>query len=259
MNRKSILSKIKDDDEKIIVAKAIDKRNVAIKRFTPEFSEFIDPYKATLIKELLFSNECEILVYGGHKNAERVKVGFFPEFCEVKIEDFPISIVEIKYNAKYSRALSHRDFLGSILCMGINRDKIGDIIIEDGYAIVYAEDEIARYIEANLEKVGNTSVRVKILDYYKPKEKDVVEKKITLASMRLDVVISGAFNISRGKVAELIKGEKAFINWKNITSSSHKIEENDLITLRGVGRVKINEILGNTKKDRILVSISIFK
>ena len=72
-------------------------------------------------------------------------------------------------------------------------------------------------------------------------------------------MLSGALNISRSKVSDLIKGEKAFVNWKKIISVSHIIKENDVVTLRGVGRVRINEIMGTTKKDRILINVSVFK
>ncbi len=259
MNRKDILKNISDSDERLIVAKAMDKLQIALKTFTPEFTIFMDPYKAYSIKDMLLNNECKIIAYGGYEGCERLKLGFFPEFTECNFLQFPIVPIEISYNSVFGRTLTHRDFLGSILGLGITREKTGDIVIEENRAVAFVDSDIADYVVVNLDRVGRTKVRVKILDNYTPKLKEAVEKRLTVASLRIDALLSGALNLSRGKVADLIKGEKAYINWKKVTSVSHSVCENDVITLRGVGRVKINEVMGTTKKDRILISVSVFK
>lgn len=259
MIRHEVLRSIKDENEKLAAAKAIDKLEIARKTFSPQFTVFMDPYKAYFINDILLNNDCFIMVYGGYADSERVKLGFFPEFTKPEESVFPISRVEVRYNANYSRTLSHRDFLGSILGLGITREKIGDIIIEEDRAVVFADSDIADYIAVNLEKVANTKVKAKIINSYAPKVKEALEKRITVASLRLDAVLSGALNISRGRVSELIKGDKAFVNWKKENSISCIVKEDDIITLRGMGRVKINEIMGNTKKDRVLINVSVYK
>lgn len=259
MNRKDILKSISDADERLAAAKAIDKLELAKKTYTPEFTGFMDPYKAYAIKDMLLNNDCQIMIYGGFEESERVKIGFFPDFTKPDADEFPIKPVEISYNLQYSRALSHRDFLGSILGLGITREKTGDIIIENSRAVAFVDSDIADYVVVNLERAGHTKVRVKLLENFKPGQKEVQDKRLTVASLRIDALLSGALNISRNKTSELIKGEKAFVNWKKITSVSHIIKENDVITLRGVGRVIINEIIGTTKKDRILINVSVFK
>ncbi len=259
MNRRDLLNSISDSDERLALAKAIDRLELAKKTYTPEFSIFMDPYKAYSIRDMLLNNECDILIYGGYGDSERVKIGFFPEFSNAGINDFPIKAVEISYNLQFSRTLSHRDFLGSILGLGITREKTGDIIIDDGKAVAFVDSDIADYIVINLERVGHTKVRVKVLENFNPKPKEVQEKRLTVPGLRIDAVLSGALNISRGKASDLIKSEKAFVNWKKITTISHSVKENDVVTLRGVGRVKINEVMGITKKDRILINVSVFK
>lgn len=219
----------------------------------------MDPYKAYSIRDMLLYNGCEIMAYGGYDECERVKLGFFPEFTVADSSLFPVTPVEISYNSDFSRTLTHRDFLGSILGLGITREKTGDIIIEESRAIAFVDSDIADYIAVNLERVAHTKVRVKILNHFTPVKKEALEKRLTVASLRLDALLSGALNISRGKAADLIKGEKAFINWKKVISVSHSVNEKDVVTLRGVGRVKINEIMGTTKKDRILINVSVFK
>ncbi|MGN1318139.1 MAG: RNA-binding protein [Lachnospirales bacterium] len=257
---KNILKFATDNDEKILLAKIIDRANTAIKCYKAEFSPFMDPFKAHKFKSLLSSqSEVKILLYGGYDLAERLKLGFFSEYDILDNSCFPISAVEIGYNKNFNGNLSHRDFLGSVLGLGITREKVGDIILEDGRAVCFCDSDIADYILINLERVKHTKVKCKILDDYKPKVKEMTEKRFTLASLRLDSLISHSFNISRGKASELIKGEKAFLNWKEETSVSKAVVEGDVITLRGYGRIKIIEIIGTTKKDRILINIGIYK
>lgn len=110
------------------------------------------------------------------------------------------------------------------------------------------DEDIADYIVSNLERVSHTKVNAKIIDHFESAPSEVNAKKIIVASLRIDAVLSGALNISRGKVSDLIKGEKAFVNWKQITSVSENIKDGDMITLRGFGRVKVIETLGKTKK-----------
>ena len=95
MNRRDLLNSISDSDERLAVAKAIDRLEIAKKTYIPEFTIFMDPYKAYSIKDMLLNNECEIIIYGGYEDSERVKLGFFPEFTETDNEEFPIKAVEI--------------------------------------------------------------------------------------------------------------------------------------------------------------------
>ncbi len=260
ITRQELIRSAADDEERLLISKAVDRANTAIKTFTPEFTAFMDPYKAHSISDL-FKYEKEVcsVVYGGYEYSERVKIGFFPEYTEPNNSLFPISAVNIYYNSSFSRTLTHRDFLGSVLGLGLTRDKIGDIITEEGKAILFADSDIAEYIAAGLERVGHTKVKAEIAKELVIKPKETAQRRLTVPSLRLDAVLSSAFNISRGKTAELIKGEKAFINWKKDTSVSKAVTEGDVITLRGYGRVKLTEVIGTTKKDRILLKLIIYK
>lgn len=260
-NKQELLKNVKDSSEKILYAKALDKALYTLKCFEPSFSDFFDPYKVSNLISLMGNMGLNTMVYGGYENSERCMIGFFPEYMEPEYEKFPIAIVEIRYNGQYSRVLSHRDFLGSILGLGLNRDKVGDILLEDERALVFLDESIADYVCVNLERVGRTKVNVKISDssILKDNTENVTEKKITVASLRLDGVLSGVFNLSRGKIADLIKGEKAFVNWNMTVNGAKTLSEGDVITLRGIGRVKITEICGKTKKDRFLIDVSVYK
>lgn len=260
MDKSELLKHISDPQEKILYAKALDKAFLADKANTPAFSDFFDPYKANHIKSIA---ECKlrlnIKLFGGYEESERCMLGFFPEYLDAENSDFPIDILKISYNKKYCSALSHRDILGSVLGLGITREKVGDILLDDktASAVIFVHNSISGFVVSNLERIGRTSVKIDYaLDFHY--EQRLTEKKLTLASLRLDALLSSAFNISRGKTSELIKGEKAFINWNVVTSTSHSVSENDIITLRGHGRIKLLEICGKTKKDRVLINIAIY-
>ena len=258
ISESELLKKFESKEDRYIAAEALEKAENVMFTGMPQFTDFMDPYKAHSLKDALWGYG-RIVMYGGYAESERLKIGFFSEFDNADEKAFNIVPVEISYKRKFSRELSHRDFLGSVLGLGIAREKTGDIIVEYDRAVIYTDSDIADYIEMNLERVGHTKVNVKILEDYVPPVKETKEKMITLSSLRLDSLLSGAFNISRGRVSELIKGEKAFINWKKTVSPSKNVAEGDLVTLRGTGRVKVCEAVGNTRKGRILVRVVVYK
>lgn len=262
-NKDEFLKNIADNEERLVYARSLDKAMLAAKKHIPAFSAFLDPFKLSRFYKMIATggglNDLQVIAYGGFEESERKMLGFFPDFYIWQAADFPITAVEISFN-KFSTGLTHRDFLGSVLGLGITRDKVGDIIVESDSerAIVFADESIADYISANLERVGHTKVKVKILEEYIPKATTHEEKKLTVASMRLDAVLGACFNMSRTRVAELIKGEKAYVNWLGESSTAKQLKEGDIVTLRGSGRIRIMEINGKTKKDRFLITVEKF-
>lgn len=259
INKQEILKCIKDKDDKILYSKVLKQLIFCEKNYEKTFTEFLPTLKVSEILSYInkYHIDQNIKVFGGYEGAERVIIGFCPEYLEIEEKDFFIDILEITYNFKYSRELTHRDFLGSIIGLGIDRSKIGDIIIEGNKAICFVEKSMSSYLEANLQKVGNTKVKIKVcnlVDYNIPQPK-YEEKCIIVASTRLDAVLGHSFNLARGKISDIIKGEKVFLNWTLETSVSKNIKENDIITVRGFGRIKILNIVGKTKKDRIILNI----
>lgn len=257
-NKAEILNKIKNPEQKMWFAQALEQAYFCMKKFEPAFTDFSDPYKTGELLRLLGANqEFKSCCFGGFDDAERVMIGFFPDYMEIDNSLFPIGAINISYNKKFSSKLKHRDFLGAVLSLGIKRDKIGDIIIDDGFATIIAESKIVSYIMLNLEKVANTKVCCKKikLDYLNSRKNDSAEKNIIVSSLRLDAVLSAAFGLSRNKTNTLISSGMAFINWQSFDSPSKNICQDDVVTLRGFGRIKIIEIKGKTKKDKFLLNI----
>lgn len=259
INKQKILNSISNKEDKILFSKIIDQINICEKNYENTFTEFLPIIKYLEFKSILKENiEQNMYIFGGFEEAERIIIGFFPEYTQPENILFPLSILEITYNEKYSKILTHREFLGSILGLGIDRGKVGDIIINNNKAICFLYNDIISYVNINLERVSSTKVKTKILkledcDILKPK---LEEKSIIISSIRLDAVLSSAFNIARGKISDYIKGEKVFINFSIQTNGAKNVKENDIITLRGVGRIKVLNIVGKTKKDRIILNIA---
>ncbi|WP_317368266.1 YlmH/Sll1252 family protein [uncultured Tyzzerella sp.] len=260
VNKQNILNNIQNKEDKILFSKIIDQLNFCVKNYENTFTDFLPILKYLEINSILSKQYIEqnIHFFGGFEDAERVVVGFFPEYTEPDEKSFPINLLEITYNEKYSRELTHRDFLGAILGLGIERTKVGDIIIENNRAICFLKNEIIDYININLDKVGNTKVKTKVLELkeYNIKTPKMEEKNIIISSLRLDAVLSGAFNIARGRVSDYIKGEKAFVNFVIEATGSKNVKTGDIITLRGLGRIKILGVVGKTKKDRVVLNIA---
>lgn len=260
-NKRDLLKNIIKQDEKIMTAKVLDQASLCLKNFETVFTEFYDPYKISQFLNFVKNeNDLNIKTFGGYEESERLMLAFSPNYIEVNENEFPIAVLEICFNEKFSRKLTHRDFLGSILGLGIVRGKIGDIIIQNEKAVVFVNKDISEYICINLERVSNTKVTINNFDIKQfvnsiNSTDEQKEYKITVASLRIDAMLSAAFNLSRSKASALILSEKVFVNWSVTCNTSKQVLSGDIITLRGIGRIKIIEVLGKTKKDRFLVNL----
>lgn len=272
MNKEKIIKglNITDSEEKLLFSKAFDLCVLANKKRDCQFSQFMDISKCHRFKEVLTTfKEIDIITYGGFDDCEREIIGFFSkyhnmdsDFNEKKLE-FPIVTIRIfrKHKKFGQEDINHRHYLGSILNLGIDRGKIGDIIVRDGdygnEAIVFIHESMADYIIFNLEKVSKTFVNVEML-YELPEvvNKKIKIEKVNISSLRLDVIIAEVFSLSRSKSQDFIKKDKVTVNWRIISNTSFQVEDSMMISLRGYGRFCINEILGITKKNKIVLEVS---
>lgn len=229
-----------------------------LKKHIKVFSDFITPAQMEdIIKTAQSYRDIKYMSFGGNSQCERRIMGFCPDYMDICQEDFPIDIIKISANKKFSVEMSHRDYLGSVLGLGIDRSKVGDIIIFDGSALCYVKKEISDFINTNLIKVGRNNVLTEVFDIkeFELPEVKTEEKSYTVSSLRLDAVSGGAFNLARGKIQSLIEGEKVFLNFITELSPSKNVTEGDMISVRGYGRVKVLSINGRTKKDRISITV----
>lgn len=228
--------------------------NRASQNYYPVFSDFLNLEE----QSVLAKSYLPCVLYGGYEGAERVVAGFGDNVCE---QDFPIRCVEIKpVNKKFADKLSHRDFLGGLMNLGIKRELLGDIIIFKNSAYLFCLDKISNYIKDNLSRVRHTTVEVNEVDA--PPVKAVEPKgaeEMVIASLRVDVAVCQVYNLSRNECAKLFETDKVFINSRKLESRSYQLKEGDMVSVRGYGRFQFVSVVRKTKKDRLVAEIIIYR
>lgn len=244
-------------EELLLQKRLAELSRIAYTREIVTFSEFLNLNELNILhttpKNMLLS---QYKTYGGYGLSERQMAAFLPDALYYDYQ-YPIQIIEISpVNRKFAEELSHRDYLGAVMNLGIERCKLGDILIEDGKAILFAKEELAGYIMEHLTRIRHTTVKTSILsafeDSYEPRYEEL---KGTVASVRLDTVLSLAYPLSRSKITGLIEGARVFVNGKLVTSNGYRLKEGDILSVRKMGRIGYNGILSETKKGRYMVSI----
>lgn len=255
MDKLKLTSHIKDIDLKNKMFKIIDKANGTLKNYDVRSSDFFNPFEVENAIAILNSmDELKYTVDGGYEESERKVVFIYPFYMEYEDIEEKLRFIQIEGNFKF-KSISHKDYLGSLLNLGIKREKVGDIIIHDNFCQVIVSNDICDFILMNLEKVARNSVKLKEISreeiiYNPPNFKEI---SFTVSSSRLDCIISGLYNISRQESSKLINAEKVQVNYEKITSCSKEIKSGSLISVRGKGRSKIINIGELTKKGKIRV------
>lgn len=236
----------------IFIKKIQDVYKLSEKYQTPRFSQFLDEHEQGILeKEGLFG----AVLFGGYDGAERCMLGAFPDWQEPSFEEFPIKVLEI--TKKYQKELSHRHFLGTILSLGIKREKIGDILPGDVTSYVFVASDIADFIKDNITKIAGCGVCIKIcsFDDVKVPEKSFQYIETVSASMRLDAIIAAMMKMSRGDAKAFILSGKVMVNHIERQDIDFPLEEGDLLSVRGFGRAEVFKIGNKTRSERIHITI----
>lgn len=229
-----------------------DLARTAYQRGIVVFSDFLNLNELNIFQSLRGEfSYLETETFGGYELAERQIAVFRPE-APVFYADYPVKCLKITpLNAKFAEDLNHRDYLGAVLNLGIDRACLGDILVEEDAAYLFCLERMADFIRDNLIRIRHTSVYVEQVEaenfHYEPKYKEVSG---TVASVRLDKLLALAFNASRSSLTGLIEGGKVFVNGKLVTSNGYEPKEGDLISVRGMGRFRFRETGGQSKKGR---------
>lgn len=245
-----------DYDKKLLAAKTEDLFRLCDKYCCARFSDFLDGAEQAIIEdEIFFPQGFNVLIYGGFDEAEKKMIGVFPEWQEPDISEFPI--ICLKIDGGKTRALTHRDYLGTIMSLGISPAKLGDIVVSGNGAYVFLQSDIAEYVSENLHKIGNQGVSVTLIeDTSKVKvERSYQTLELVCASERLDAVTAAAANISRSESAKLIEGGRVKLNHRELYKSSETVKEGDLLSIRGHGRFIVYAFGNETRKKRLHITL----
>lgn len=255
MNKADIIKSAKDTQEKLMLSHMYDLYLRSDRINQPTFSDFLTPYECVRVEEC-FGRVCTLSFAGGYDDAERriAVFGEFDEFCH----SYPF--LKLKVYSKNKAVASHRDYLGSVLSLGINRSKIGDILIFDSYAVIFCMEDMADFLIYNLDKVNNNKVIAE--PYYEElvfdDNKRFKEEDYTVSSLRLDCVISAFTKKSRTLASEYIKEKRVSVNYTPGENPSMKIASGDVISVRGYGKGIIYTDNLLTKKGRIHIKIKYY-
>ena len=222
------------------------------------FTDFLDMSQLSVFyameKEVGYAGTC---VSGGKDGCDRCMVRFgSPELCGYE-EEFPIDILYITpLQKKFSEELTHRDFLGSVIGLGIERTKLGDILVRENAAYIFVADSISDYIIENLNQVKHTNVQVeRCIELPEELAPKFSEESIVVSSNRLDAVIARAFNLSRENAAGLISEGKVFVSGREILSVSKALKDGDVLSVRGKGKLIFCGEEGVSRKNKLYIKI----
>ena len=198
---------------------------------------------------------------GGSPLCERRMIRFgSPETFGYE-EEYPIQCLKIEpMTPKFAEHLTHRDFLGAIMNLGIERSTVGDIFVEDKEAIVFCQDSIADYLIGNLEQVRRTRVKCAVSEVAEQLRSPVMEQlSLTVSSVRIDTVISKLYNIARSQSMELFRTGRIYVNGRVTENNSYTLKSGDTVTARGFGRFIYTGEQGETRKGKVRIGTEVYR
>ncbi len=247
-------------EEKEFIDQVVEWREYVDRTYAAKLTDFLDPRQQFILSALLGeNNEVCYQFFGGAENSERKRAYIYPGYFELKDEDFQIGLYEVGYPRKFIQ-LDHRMVLGSIMSLGLKRDKFGDIRKSGDRIQFFMAEEVESYIFLELNQIGKAKVTIqKQADDPISSDEQWRESEKTVSSLRLDVILAAAYNISRQKSQNLIQQGLIKVNWEKVEQTAFECMASDVLSVRGMGRCKIIEIQGKTKKDRWRIKVGLLK
>lgn len=244
-----------EGEEKLLLARAEDAIRLAERQYCARTLGFLNPRQRLFLeRRLTCPPDLTLFFDGGYEEAERTVMVCHPAYGAPEREEY-LSVLEC--TGRDLMGLSHRDYLGSLMGLGIVRENIGDILVTEEKTVLFVKPEIESYILQNLTKVGNRGIRLEKVttEAVLLPERPTKEIRSTVAGLRLDAVLATAAGIGRGKAAELIRIGQVTINWETVTEVSATVREGDVLSARGYGRMKLTEVGGLTRKGRYGITL----
>ena len=245
------------DGEKLLEKRFSELSARAFSRGIRQYSDFLSlADQDILLRQKL---QCRVILAGGFETAERRIACFEPPDCDYE-EYPPITCICIEpLSQKFADKLSHRDFLGSLMNLGIEREMLGDIVIINNVGYLFAKEEICEYICSSLTKIKHTDVKVSTADSLPDGELYRTEmRKIQLSSERLDAVVAKTFSLSRDDAQALFKRGLIFVNGKCIENTSYTPKAGEVVSARGHGRLIYRGYDSTSKKGKLNVSVELY-
>lgn len=249
---KELISKQFGDEDKNEVLNLYEKYKLARDKEIPMFgNSFYTPNIWRWFEKNFINSSCKVESNGVFEDSERRMISF----NNVYNTSFPMKLLKIENTSKFNE-LTHKDFLGGILALGIERNKIGDLLVKDNVCYVPIHEDIESFLIFNIDKIGKSSCKIEILEKYDYLPQfNFKEEVILVSSLRIDGIVSKLANVSRGKAQMMIDQGKVLVDYVKIRDKSYEPKEDERITIRGVGKFILGTIVGSSKSGRLKVSI----
>ena len=257
MDRSNIEKIAKTPEDRVLLAKIWDKISAGMRKNIPANTGFLTLREIDMCRYLFGSQE-GLFPFGGFEGAERQMLIYLPEYLEKdSLYDEDAPLVCLRATFFDGDTPSHRDFLGALMGAGIARETIGDICVGKGQCDFFVTAEIAPYILQNFTGAGRTKVhleKIPLAEVSVP-EPETKEIRDTVASVRLDSIISSGFRIGRSAAAQYVTAGKVAIDGLPCEKPDKAVDAGVKISVRGLGKIKLRSINGQTKKGRISIII----
>ena len=257
MDRSKIERIAQTQEDRILLSMLWDKINSGMQRNIPTHTPFLSPRELEMAR-YLFGEPVGLYAFGGYDDAERKMLVYLPDYLYedwLESDESPVTCLRCTFYE--GDTPTHRDFLGALIGSGIARNAIGDICVDKGSCDLFVTPEIAPYLLQNFTSAGRTKLhitQISIKDAHIP-EPEIKEIKDTLASLRLDSVISSGFRMGRSLAAQHISAGKVTVNGLLCEKPDKAVAQGAKIALRGCGKILLAEVNGQTKKGRIGITI----
>ena len=236
MRKTELLDKYaRDGDSRLLLARVLDQWQRAEQRGVPTHTGFLSPAEQAVSADLLMAAAPgQGILAGGYPDAERRLWAFLPDWLEEETwqqgEECPLCALEVE--TPPGAGLTHRDYLGSLMGLGLTREKLGDILLS--------------------QQVRLTPIPLAQLRPVPGERKQI---RATVASPRLDAVAAAGFSIPRSRAAELIRGGRVMVNHRPCGKADKAVEAGDVLTCRGLGKCVLREIGGTSKRGRTILEL----
>ena len=248
-------------EEQPVITMLLDKVNQAERNYAPVLTHFLDPREQYILEVIVGSYpELTLTFNGGSPSSERKRAMIAPEYFSPQEEDFELVLLEVDYPEKFA-TIDHRNVLGTLMSLSIERDQLGDIIVGDKIQFILTKN-IQSYIMLELKRIKNVPVKlheVPLEDMIQSKE-DWTTHQATVSALRLDVVLKEMIRKSRSIAKQYIEKKRIKVNHTIIERPDFQLEPGDLLSIQGHGRARMTEIGPKTKKDKLrIVYETLFK
>lgn len=252
-----------NDEEQLLYKRLIELANRAYKNNIYTFSDFLSLSQQEILYQAARDKSFAPIkydVFGGYENCERKMARFGSEADFGYEVDYPIKCIKVEPLAKkFAKEYTHRDYLGSLMSLGIDRKKFGDIFVDGMEAYIYADESTADYLLENFVSVGRNSVKCSFSELPETYKKAALkEATIQVASPRADAIVARVYNLSRKDTIPYFTEKKVSVNGHIVENNDKILSEGDSVSVRGFGKFNILSEGGLSKKGKLNLNIEIF-